>query len=366
MLILLLACQNEAEKTDDWTWNLPEGFPEPVVPADNPMSAAKVELGRKLFYDTQLSGNETQSCASCHDQALGFTDGKAHAEGSTGQIHRRSAMGLTNVGYFSAYSWASNVVRQLEDQALLPMFGETPVELGLAGMDQQLLDRMNADAEYPALFASAFPELDDPVALSSITQAISAFERTLISGNSPYDQFQYQGDTTALSTEARRGMALFFSEELECFHCHQGFAFTDSVVSSATTFEELAFHNTGLYNIDGQGSYPEVDRGLYELTFVEEDMGRFRAPTLRNIAVSAPYMHDGSIATLEEVIDHYAAGGRTIESGENAGIGSENPYKSSFVKGFTLDDQGRADLIAFLNALTDEEFLTNPDFADPE
>ncbi len=367
MLWFLLACSGPEKESAEATyvWKLPEGFPTPVVPADNPMSDEKVELGRYLFYDKRLSGNETQSCGSCHQPQYGFTDGKANAEGSTGQIHRRSSMSVVNVGYFSGLTWASNVVKSLEAQALLPLFGETPVELGMAGLEEELFARLAADAEYPARFSAAFPDEEDPINLGNITKAIAGFQRSLISGGSPYDQLQYGGDPSAMTAEARRGMALFFSEELECFHCHQGFAFTDSVQSESTTFEELLFHNTGLYNLDGAGAYPIADQGLYELTLEPADMGRFRAPTLRNIAKTAPYMHDGSIATLEEVVDHYAAGGRTISDGENAGVGSANPYKSEFVTGFTLTEEQRTDLLAFLNALTDEDFLTSPEVQDP-
>lgn len=359
-LLLLLACQGG----EAWEWQLPEGFPVPYVPEDNPMSAQKVALGRRLFYDVRLSGNETQSCGTCHLPELGFTDGLGQAEGSTGEPHRRGAMALANVGYFSGLTWASRSVRTLEDQALVPIFGEHPVELGMAGREEELLDRLAADAEYPGLFAAAFPEEDDPLTLSGLTRAIAAFERTLLSGGAPYDRY-IQGDRGALGPEAVLGMELFFSERLECFHCHGGFAFTDSVKSELTVFDELAFHNTGLYNVDGAGAYPASDQGLYELTGVPSDMGRFRAPSLRNIAVTAPYMHDGSIATLDEVLDHYAAGGRTLTEGPNTGVGSENPYKSQFLVGFTLDEEERAAVLAFLDALTDEAFLSNPDLADP-
>ncbi|MBM4364440.1 MAG: di-heme enzyme, partial [Deltaproteobacteria bacterium] len=151
----------------------------------------------------------------------------------------------------------------------------------------------------------------------------------------------------------------------ECSHCHGGFAFTDSVTFTTLAFDEMPFHNTGLYNLGGDGTYPPDNHGLLGFTDVASDMGRFKAPTLRNIAVTAPYMHDGSIATLDGVLDHYAAGGRTISSGEHAGVGSRNPYKDPLVAGFTLTAERRADLVAFLEALTDEEFLTDPRLADP-
>jgi cytochrome c peroxidase len=324
------------------------------------MSAAKVELGRHLFYDTRLSANGTQSCASCHKQAQAFTDGRLTALGSTGELHRRNSMSLANVAYAASLTWANPVVPDLEAQALLPIFGENPVELGLAGKEELLLQRLSEDARYPDMFSAAFPGESQPISMGSVVKAIAAFERTLLSGGSPYDRYTYRDELDALSPAAKRGMTLFFSERLECFHCHQGFAFTDSVKHKLTAFPEVTFHNTNLYNVDGKGTYPAVDQGLHEFTRNPEDMGRYRSPTLRNIAVTAPYMHDGSIATLSEVIDHYAAGGRASAQGA-----APSPYQSEFVRGFTLTPQEKQDLLAFLESLTDTEFLTDPRFSDP-
>jgi len=358
----LLAC---GEKPAPFEWNLPSGFPTPTVPADNPMSREKVELGRHLFYDRRLSGNETTSCGTCHLQALAFTEGRAHALGSTGELHRRSSMSLVNVAYLPSLTWANPLITRLEQQALLPMFGEEPVELGLAGKEQELLQRLRADATYQKLFPAAFPEDKEPFSLTSITRALASFQRSLISGRSAYDRYASGEDPGALSSSAKRGMALFFSEKTECFHCHGGFNFSDSTVHEGKPFAEVLFHNTGLYNLDGQGAYPAVDTGLLEVTQQPEDMGRFRTPTLRNIALTAPYMHDGSIATLEEAIAHYQVGGRRITEGPHAGSGELSPLKSSFVKGFTLSEQERDDLASFLRSLTDEEFVRDPRFADP-
>lgn len=350
----------EPEPTAPYEWKLPAGFPDPAVPEDNPMSAAKVELGRHLFYDTRLSGNGTQSCASCHKQAQAFTDGRLTALGSTGEHHRRNSMSLANVAYAASLTWVNPVVPDLEAQALLPIFGEDPVELGLAGKEDLLLQRLNEDAQYPELFSAAFPGEPQPVSLGSVVKALAAFQRTLLSGGSPYDRYTYRDELDALSLSAKRGMTLFFSERLECFHCHQGFAFTDSVKHKLTQFPEVTFHNTNLYNVDEKGAYPAVDQGLYEFTRKPEDMGRYRSPTLRNIAVTAPYMHDGSIATLSEVLDHYAAGGKGSAHGA-----APSPYQSEFVRGFTLTPQERQDVLAFLESLTDTEFLTDPRFSDP-
>ncbi len=356
-LLLAAACGDSAEP---YVWQLPPGFPEPVVPEDNPMSAAKVELGRRLFYDVRLSANGTQSCASCHRQELAFSDAMPTAVGSTGEHHRRNSMSLANVAYAASLTWANPVLPDLEAQAMVPLFGEHPIELGLAGKEEELLQRLAMDARYPALFAEAFPEQEQPLSVASMVRAIAAFQRTLISGGSPYDRYTYRDELDALSLSAKRGMTLFFSERLECFHCHQGFAFSDSVKHQETVFPEVTFHNTNLYNVDGQGAYPATDVGLREFTGKPEDTGRYRSPTLRNIAVTAPYMHDGSIATLSEVLDHYAEGGRARLHGAEP-----SPYQSEFIRGFTLTDQEREDVLAFLESLTDTEFLTDPRFSDP-
>ncbi|MDW8248572.1 MAG: di-heme enzyme [Myxococcales bacterium] len=369
---LALSCDKDSLKTDlpsspaedSYVWKLPSGFPKPKVPADNPMNTAKVELGRRLFYDRRLSGNGTYSCGSCHEQKRAFTDGRGVALGSTGEVHPRGSMSLANVGYAAALTWANPLVTTLEKQALTPMFGEAPVELGLAGKEEELLERLRREPLYQKLFPEAFPEVGGTINLDTITKAIAAFERTLISGNSPYDRY-LAGDQGAMSESALRGKELFFSERLECFHCHGGFLLADSVTHDGKVMDEVMFHNTGLYNIDGQGGYPAPNRGVLEISNRPEDMGRFKAPTLRNIAVTGPYMHDGSIATLSEVIDHYAAGGRTIATGPYAGDGSKNPYKSEFVTGFLLTPQEKLDLIAFLESLTDTDFLVDPDFSDP-
>lgn len=345
-----------------YVWDLPKGFPLPRVPKDNPMSEAKVALGRRLFFDVRLSGNGKQSCGSCHEPAKAFTDGRATSLGSTGEAHPRGAMSLANVGYAAALTWANPILLTLEQQAVVPMFGDAPVELGMKD-DATLVARLAADAEYPAAFAKAFPGAEKPISLDHVTKALASFQRTIVSGDSPYDRY-LRGDVSAITESQRRGGALFFSEKVECYHCHGGFAFSDSAVSEGSFFE-LSFHNTGLYDVDGKGAYPEPNRGLIDVTGKPEHMGRFRAPTLRNIAVTAPYFHDGSAKTLSEVLDHYAAGGRTITSGPFAGNGSKSPLKSDLLIGFTLTAQERQDLLAFLESLTDAAFLANPKFQDP-
>jgi cytochrome c peroxidase len=348
----------------EFVWSLPPGFPEPLVPDDNAMTRAKIELGRHLFYDQRLSQNETESCATCHRQALAFTDGRATALGSTGQSHARGSMSLANVAYATTLTWSHPFLTELERQAAVPLFGDDPVELGWAS-EAALEARLGSIPEYDALFAAAFPQALAPISVANAARALASFERTLISGRSPYDRWAYDADESAISDAARRGFELFYSEKLECFHCHLGFTLSDQVSYSGRAFPQTLFHNTGLYNLDGEGGFPAASPGVYELTRDPADMGKFKAPTLRNIAVTAPYMHDGSIATLSEVLDHYAAGGRTIASGPNAGVGSDSPLRSELIRGFELSLEERADVIAFLESLTDEAFLTNPAYANP-
>lgn len=348
-----------------YTWQLPPGFPTPAVPEDNPMSEKKVKLGRHLFYDTRISANNTFSCGTCHQPAMGFSDGKVTPNGSTGEVHPRNSMGLANVTYNSVFNWANPNLKTLAAQALVPMFGESPIELNWSGHEEEILDRFRYDAVYRELFTQAFPDSAEPITDMNVAKAVAAFVSTFISGNSAADKSSYQGDTTAMSESAKRGRELFFSERLECFHCHGGFNFSQSTTHDKSVFTEIEFHNNGLYNIGGTGAYPLDNHGLWEFTFKPEDMGRFRAPTLRNIELTAPYMHDGSIATLEEVIDHYARGGRLISSGPFAGDGAKNPFKSEFIVGFMITAEEKTDLINFLKSLTDWEFICDERFSDP-
>jgi cytochrome c peroxidase len=339
-----------------WVWDLPDTVPEPRVPEDNPMTAAKVELGRFLFFDKKLSANETQSCGSCHQQELAFTDGLALAVGSTGDVLARSSMSIANAGYAASLTWANEAVVLLEKQALVPMFGIEPVELGMLNMEDELLRRMRDDEAYPAMFAEAFPQQADPISLDSITKAIAAFQRQVTSFGSKVDRWQ-QRDETALNESEQRGMALFFGgtnaagveDAFECFHCHGGFLFSQSSDDSGQVFNQKFFMNNGIYEMSGDPA----------------DKGKFKPPSLRNIEVTAPYMHDGSIETLEEVLEHYARGGRLIQSGDNAGDGKDNPNKNTLLNGFTMTEQEKQDMLAFLRALTDHNLLTNPAYSDP-
>lgn len=353
-------------RTEAYQWDLPQWAPEPIVPPDNPMSREKVELGRHLFYDKRLSADSSMSCATCHRQDKAFTDGKARSEGIDGTLGGRSAMSLVNAGYLPVLTWMNPNLNSLEIQALIPIFGEHPVEMGMAGREKLLFERLKAEPRYRKLFTEAFPDEstrgDEALySLSTVTKALAAFQRSLVSFGSAFDQYRYEGKTQALSASAKRGESLFFGEKMECYHCHGGLNFNDNIQHSRMPFPELGFHNTGLYDIDGKGSYPKKNPGIIEITGLASDTGKFRTPTLRNIALTAPYMHDGSIPTLAEVIrSHYARAGRASME-----YGQPNPLRSEFLQGFEVTDQEVADLVVFLESLTDTAFIANPRHGDP-
>lgn len=349
----------------EYDWRLPKGLPFPIVPKDNPMTDAKVELGRHLFYDKRLSINEKTSCATCHHQELAFAEPRSLSIGTTGDVHPRNSMSLANIAYAASLNWSNPAVIHLESQALTPLFGEDPVEMGMSGKEELLTSRLKAEPRYAELFKRAYPEAKDLYSMEQMTKAIASFVRSLISGNSPYDRYVFERQKDAISESAKRGEKLFFSERLECMDCHNGFNLSGTANYVGKALESTEFQNNGLYNIDGKGAYPPNNVGLYEFTRDPADMGKFKVPTLRNIELTAPYMHDGSIATLDEVIEHYKAGGRTIKDGPYAGVGKKNPFKSSFVAGFYLTAAEKNDLIAFLRSLTDNTFITDPRFSDP-
>ncbi|MCX4241472.1 methanobactin export MATE transporter MbnM [Paraliomyxa miuraensis] len=360
-LPLVVACHGgEAEP---YAWRLPPHFPEPWVPDDAPMSEAKVELGRHLFYEERLSVSGTISCGTCHVQALAFTDGRATSIGADGHAGTRSSMTLANVAHQPTLTWGNPVLDTLEAQALVPLFLDVPLELGAQYVIVDVLEEMAAD-EYRARFVDAFPDQDDPFTVGNVAAALAAFQRTLSSGDSPYDR-HLRGEPGGLSPAAERGLALFESSRLRCAGCHGGLLLASDMRSADDPEATARFENTGLYDLGAGGGYPPPNVGLFEFTGESTDMGRHRIPSLRNIAVTAPYMHDGSIADLDGVLDHYAAGGRTLSDGPWAGVGADNPNKSPLVAGFELTAAERADLVAFLEALTDEAFLVDPRFSDP-
>jgi len=338
----------------EYTWDLPPGFPVPFVPAGNPMTAAKVKLGERLFFDQRLSSTGHTSCASCHQPDLAFTDGRTTAIGATGERHSRNTPSLYNTAYNASYGWADPTVTTLEQQHSIPMFNQDPVEMGLTpeGLEG-LLTNLSADLELRREVISAFPDSAGKLTLTRITRALASFLRTLISGNSAYDRYLYYDDRTHFSKSAGRGMALFFSDRLKCSECHASFNFSGPVRSQTQPAVEPVFHNTGLYNLEMakgiSGGYP--DTGLYQITGLSRDMGAFRAPSLRNVGITGPYMHDGSIQTLGEVIDFYAAGGRSITAGNFRGDGRKNPWKREQIGGFELTSEEKSDLVSFLQSL---------------
>jgi cytochrome c peroxidase len=331
-----------------YDWPLPDWMPPPPVPADNPMSAEKVELGRHLFYDARLSRDGTVACASCHVQDLAFTDGRAVSEGINGIAGAKNAPSLANVGYLPVLTWANPHMDSLEFQALIPIFGENPDEMGGVGQEEAIFAILADDPFYAAAFPATFPDRPAPD-LFTVTRALAAFQRSLISVGSPYDRFKRLGEEEAISDAAKRGEQLFFDHRFECYHCHSGVHFTDTIQTALMPEGEVGYHNTGLY-----ADYSPRAPGLIGITGRPQDAGRFRTPSLRNVAVTAPYMHDGSIPDLRSVIAHYASAGR-----------ADHPMKDGMIQGFRASDAEIADLIAFLESLTDEEFLTDPRLSDP-
>jgi cytochrome c peroxidase len=285
------------------------------------MSDAKVALGRRLFYDSRLSVTGHYSCASCHDPGRSFTDGRPLAMGALGDTLPRNAMALVNVAYNISFGWTKPSVRSLEAQMREPLLSSHPVELGLAGREQPVVAQLAADPLYGTTFSAAFPDDGAALTLDHLIQAIAAFERTLISGDSPFDRYVFQGDHGALSEPAKRGMALFFSRTAGCSACHSGFNFTGTWRDSVGETGKPAFASNGV------------------------TVQPMRVPTLRNIALSGPYMHDGRFPTLEAVIDHYF------------GLGERAIRYDRRLPRVSLDMQQKADLVAFLRSLTDDDFV---------
>jgi len=265
---------------EEFVWKLPAGFPEPAVPADNPMSVAKVALGEMLFADPRLSITGQYSCQSCHSPARAFTDGLARSRGATGETLPLNAPTLLNVAYNASLGWRDPNVRTLEQQMRGPLFNEHPRELGLAGRERELERTLAADPKLARDFAAAFPGVTAPVTLDNAIRAIAAYERTLFAGGAPFDRYVFAGEHGALSERQKAGMQLFFSARTGCASCHSGI------------------------NFNGEW----VDRAHREATPVFADTGTgvtVRVPTLRNLPVTAPFMHDGRFATLDAVLDHY-------------------------------------------------------------
>lgn len=311
--VLLVAASNSW----DGHWHLPYGVEPPPVPVGNVMSDAKVELGRRLFYDADLSANGTLACAGCHEQKRGFADGNATRPGVHGDPGRRNVPGLANVGWMAHLTWADPRNDTLEAQALLPLLGERPIEMGMKGLEAELPRRLGADACYASMFKRAFPEQNGRIDIRTVAAALAAFQRTMIALDTPWDRFQ-AGATKALSPTARQGATLFASSG--CAQCHYGRALSDG-----------KFHR--LAPVDAR------DPGLVEATGNPADAGHFRTAPLRNVAVTGPWLHDGSAKTLSDAIIRHPA-----------------PPPASAIPA----------LIAFLEALTDQSFLTDHRFAMPD
>ena len=312
---------------------IPSNLPPIIEPEDNPTTVEGVALGRRLFYEKKLSGDNTQSCGSCHNQSYAFSDnGKAFSEGIDGSIGNMNAMAIVNLAYTTEFFWDGRSVG-IENQAREPV--KNPIEMHETW--ENAIQKLQADPVYPVLFQRAFGS--DEVTEDNAVKAIAQFERTMISGNSDYDKFM-RGEPNNMSAGAFRGMQIFFTETGDCFHCH--------TVDLITDYD---YHNNGLDNV-----FTDDNIGRSDVTGRSSDIGKFKTPTLRNVQFSAPYMHDGRFQTLEEVVEHY-----------NSGI-KRSPTLDPKIKspdGLFLTDLQKSDLVEFMKSLSDQAFLTNDNFSDP-
>lgn len=322
---------------------------------------AIAEAGRYLFFDNRLSFNLSKSCGSCHDPKFAFTDGYRRSITAKGEDLKHNAPSLVNIALQNYFDWANPSITTLEKQHERPLFNEQPVELGVKGNEKRILNGLKKDSLYRVLFSLAFPGSKDLLDFKHIITCIAAFVRTLRSFQSPYDRY-INGDSTALTPRAKAGKNLFFSSVLNCTSCHPPPLFTTAGLTKNT---DSIYFNTGLYNISGLNRYPAADNGLASFTGRTADDGKFKTPSLRNVSLTTPYMHDGSIGTLEEVLDSYARGGRNISTGPFAGDGKENKNKDHRIQGFSLSTEERICLISFLYSLEDSSVLKNPAFQNP-
>jgi cytochrome c peroxidase len=358
-LLLLTACNNddemvidEPDKTDltgipynpqAYVLTIPTGFPQLEIPADNALTMDGVNLGRHLFYDPILSADSTMSCSSCHLAAGSFTDNKAVSIGIDGIGGTRSSMALLNVGFFTNGLFWDGRSPSLEAQALLPV--EDVIELHNTWPN--VVTKLKAHEDYPTLFRKAFGIANTAeISKELAAKAIAQFERIMVSsGKSRYDLIEAATPGMFYTEEELHGRELFFFESGAvnhpgCSHCHNGPLLTTN-----------QYENNGTQQAATLEDYPDKGRGM--VTGDVYDNGKFRVPTLRNIDLSAPYMHNGQFETLEEVIDHYASGGFPASN--------TNPLMIPF----TISDEDKADLIAFIKTFTDMEFVNNPDLQNP-
>jgi len=302
----------------------PYGFPDMIIPEDNPMTVEGVELGRKLFNDPILSANNTLACINCHMPESSFSDPNQFSTGIDGFLGNRNSSALINLGWSSSFNWDGSSTT-LEEQAFEPITNSLEMHNSWNNVENTL----NQDEEYLLLFKQAFNI--DYIDSTHVVMAIAQFERTLISNNSKFDKYS-RGEEVFTKSELN-GFAIFNSEKGDCFHCHGTSLFTDNL-----------FHNNGL-DVE-----PFLDLGLGKITENTSDNGKFKTPTLRNIEVSAPYMHDGRFATLEKVIEHYDSGGHFSST--------VDPLMKKLGVGLNLTNQEKSDLIAFLKTLTDYDYIT--------
>ena len=304
----------------------PLGLPPVPFPADNPPTVETIALGRRLFYDKRLSEGNSIACATCHNPQLGFADALPLSRGVGGMAGVRNAPTIVNAAYLPFQFWDGRAI-SLEEQAASPI--SDPVEMNQT--HEVSVSKLNGDPEYRALTEKAFGSGD--LTLGRVEKALASFERTILSGNSPFDRYQYGGDKSALSPAQVRGLALFRDPRKgNCAACH-------TVGDHDALFTDGKFHNIG-EGVGDEGKFNDV--GRYHQTRVETDKGAFLTPTLRNIVNTAPYMHDGSLKTLKEVVDFYAGGGNS------------NPYLDKEIRVIHLSAQDRQDLVEFLKSLTGE------------
>jgi len=339
LFVFLTSCEPDGATTTPYDFKTPVGFVPPNIPSSNPMTVEGVSLGRKLFYDPMLSENDVQSCSSCHNQDFAFTDhGNAISTGVTGDLGTRSSMALFNLAWENAFFWDGRA-GTLENQIFEPV--TNPVEMNTTWHDVEI--KLNSDADYKELFKQAFNI--DYIDSVHVSKAIAQFLRSIVSGNSRFDKFVRQ--EISLTPSEMNGLAIYTSEQGDCFHCHP----VDNGLMTDNTFK-----NNGL-NDDAS----MTDLGRMNATGSASDRGKFKVPSLRNIELTAPYMHDGRFATLEEAVDHYDMGGvpsSTVDPLMKHTSGSPEP-------GLNLTLQQKADLIAFLKTFTDQDFKNNPAYSQP-
>ncbi len=320
-----------------------------------PQHNLDAQIGRLLFFDTRLSINKTKSCASCHNPKLAFTDGELTSKGAFGDTVKRNAPTLINLADNETFNWADEKIVTLQQQSSIPLFGKHPVEMGNDSINNELLQFVFKDEKYLPLFnQKGISTLNWRMA----KDFIAAFVTQLKFHNSKYDLWKKK--KVKFSEDELAGEKLFFSDKTNCRKCHSSNDFDEPEFTRMNHYQ-----NIGLYNIGRDSLYAHNDNGLYNETNDRDDIGKFKIPSLRNIAITAPYFHDGTAANLNEVIEHYARGGRLIEKGEFAGDGKLHPSKNQFVEGFTITTKEKKQLISFLNTLTDTSYLADKFYTNP-